>query len=252
MRWLMTIALAACGACGNAKVELDPVAAADATAFAARWVAATATSCDPVKVAGLIDDDAFRARVASHLSSLKGELVAHELGSEAAAQIVCAWQAQAASYGLLRVRTLDGEPRPLLRRLVKIERTGVVAVAYEDLKLGARRSDHDVRVIDVYSYVGGQWLSELLGDNAAALVAASSGDAASSSSKVQQAVALSKAGKPTEALALVDQLPPAVRHTRETQLMRVKFGEAISNAAHLQALDELAATFPDDPSIAMM
>lgn len=269
MRPLPTItalaALAALASCNKPKaddggggaaadVDVEKVTSDAAKAFADSWVATVSGSpagggCQPDKVAALIDDQAFRARVAKRVSGANSEAAASQLDAAAAARIICAWQKPAEDYRLLRVRPRADGPEPLTRRLVKNAKN-VVAVNYEDLMLGTSKADHKVHVLDVYSYMSGQWLSEMLGDNVAALMASDNtvGDA----DAMKKAIELQKQNLPVDALAVLDKLPDPLRKTREVQMMRLALGEAISPDAHQQAIDEIEHAFPNDPSVALL
>jgi hypothetical protein len=235
--------------------DVDPVAMTEAKAFAARF-ARVANPCDRGKIDPMFDFEAFGARYRHGESTLAVEAAAHEIERNATlANVLCAWQAGAESYQLLRVRIVDGQPRPLFRRVGQNTRTHVSTVNYDELMLGASRRDHKVRVIDVYSYSIGQWVSELLRSTTDAVLAASKAGEASGTEladKMKRARALQQSGQHQEALALLDALPPSVRKTRATQVMRVALASALSQPAYQQALDEIAATFPGDPSVALL
>jgi hypothetical protein len=251
----LAAAVAATGCRGSAAgPEVDPVTMADATAFSARFLKAV-NPCDRGKLDAVFDADAFGARFRHGDSTLAIEGAVGALKDKGiASQVLCAWQANVESYQLLHIRMVDGQPHPVFRRITRDERTKVTAVNYDELMLGMSRRDHKVRAIDIYSYIAGQWLSELLRSTTDAALSAADGmsEATALADKLKQARALQQAGKPQEALALVDSLPPSVRRTRVTQAMRVALGNAISEQAYGQALDEIAAVFPGDPSVALV
>jgi len=236
------------------EVEVDPVTPEQATAFAAE-IAKAAQPCDEAKVRALIDDRAMLARFQKGGASISTAAAAEQLERDhVGAKVLCAWQSKAEDYKLLRIRTVDGQPRPLFRRIMKDARTGLRAVGYDELMLGTTRSDHKVRIIDVYSFIQGQWLTESLRGLTDATIDSADGasDAQAIAEKLQKARTLQQAGEPKEALALVDSVPAKVRKSRATQMMRVALASSISQEAYKAALDEVAATFPNDPSVAML
>jgi hypothetical protein len=247
----LIIACAAFAACKRHVVDVDPVTTAEATAFAQRF-AATALPCDPVKVDELIDEDALAAKFAEQTSATGASIAADKLVEDhTGATIVCAGNARAVGYKLLHVRDVGGDPRPIMRRLVTAPRTGVVAVAYDELQLGKSRRDHQVRVIDIYYYLAGQTLSELISGVTDA-VTKSHGDALDIVKQMQDARSLQQNGKFTEALAKLDELPQDVRNSRGVAIMRVNVANEISHEAYGHALDDVARLFPNDPTIAML
>jgi uncharacterized protein HemY len=157
-------------------------------------------------------------------------------------------------YKLLRVRIVGTEPRPILRRLIKDPRSGATIVGYDELQLGMSRRDHQVRVVDAFSYVQGQWITTLLSGNVDAMAKSLDflGDLPLMAETVRNARDLQRAGNNAEALKIIDGLPANVRQYRGVQMMRVRAAAGISLEAHKQALDELAKVFPNDPSIAMV
>jgi len=144
---------------------------------------------------------------------------------------LCAWLEGSASYRLMRVKPVDGEQRPIMRRLREDE--GTLRVAYDQLKLA--REDAGLVLVDVYAYRQAKWLSETLPGN-------------TSHPDVAKARELIAAGKQDEAMALVDKLPVAER--REL-LLRAFQSANLPPDQSKQALDGLAKDFPDDPSIAL-
>jgi hypothetical protein len=248
------LALAALGCRAAPPPDVDPVTPAQAAAFATEFAKA-AMPCDHARLDRLFDVAGFSARFRHGDSSLMMDgAVASLEQTPLVPNILCAWQEGAEGYRLLRVRTVDGQPRPLFRRIVKHPRTHVSMVGYDELMLGASRTDHKVRVLDIYSYVQGQWVSESVRSVTDASIHSSSSlsDAEQLADKLKRVRALQQAGEPTQALALLDSLPDTVRKARTTQVLRVALANAISRDAYKQALDEIAAVFPGDPSVAMM
>lgn len=217
-----------------------------ARAFADRFVQA-AFPCDPDTVGPLIDERALLEKVAAELDASQARGIVDRLSSRHFGRDFVCSATKTQSLKVLRVRMIAGAPRPLLRR---ISTSGSVAgVDYQELELGASRHDHEVRVVDVYEHMAGNWLSASIWD--VARHAVHSGDA-DTSDRIGRARNLQLGGKSAEALTLLDTLPKNLRKTRTVLLARVSMARDVSDHAYRQALDELAAAFPDDPSIALI
>jgi hypothetical protein len=249
---LVIIVCAAFAACKRHVVDVDPVTTAEATEFARRF-AATALPCDPAKLDELVDEDALAAKFVEHTSATGASIAADRLVEQrTGATVVCAGNARAVAYKLLHVHDVNGDPRPIMRRLVTAPRTNVVAVAYDELQLGKSRRDHQVRVIDVYYYLAGQTLSELISGVTDAVTKSHGTDALEIVKQMQEARALQQSGKSSDALAKLDALPQDVRDSRGVAIMRVNVANALSREAYGKALDDVARLFPNDPTIAML
>ncbi|HEX4455474.1 MAG TPA: hypothetical protein VH143_31660 [Kofleriaceae bacterium] len=251
----LSLALIACvafAACKRHVIDVDPVDTAEATEFAHRF-AALALPCDPVKLDELVDEDALAAKFVEQTSATGASIAADRLVDEhTGASVVCAGNAHAVAYKLLHVRDVAGDPRPVMRRLVTAPRTGVVAVAYDELQLGKSRRDHRVRVIDIYYYLAGQTLSEMLSGVTDAVASSHGGDTLDLVQQIQAARTLQQSGKFSEALAKLDGLPQDVRNSRALAIMRVNVANGLSVDAYRRALDDVARSFPNDPTIAML
>lgn len=234
--------------------DVAPVTFGQARQFADGFAGA-ALPCSREKLEPLFDVPALTARYLRGEPTPSVEAAVKMLEQAGVgAKTLCAWQALTESYTLLRVRMVDGQPRPLFRRITEDPDTHVHLVGYDELMLGVSRLDHTVRAIDIYTYYHGEWLSETLRApvDAAASMSDEPSGAANWKDAIPRARALQIARKPAEALALLDSVPAAVRKTRMTQVMRVAITNAISVEAYSQALDEMAATFPGDSSMALI
>jgi hypothetical protein len=250
--WVFAFVLAACDR-ATPPPKHTPATAEQAAEAGRRFVAA-ALPCDETKLGELIDHEALAARFAAHSPIKTNSATMREIRDEKRTpHIVCEWQRKASSYTFLHVHTVAGEPRPVLRRVVKSDRTGVQMVGYDELVLDASMGDSP-RVVDIYSYVQGQALSELLAGEAAAIGSSVSdlSGAREIDDAINHARRLTSERRFTEALAAIDALPKAVHRSRAVQMMRLKIANNLSETAYKQAIDEIAATFPGDPTIAMV
>lgn len=202
---LFALALVVVVACKGREATPATLTEAEANTFATQLIPAL-SPCDEAKLAPLTD-----------LATL--------------AQTLCKWMRGADEVKLLRVRTVSGEPRPVLRRLARDIRTGAVIVGYDALRL---HKTTEVRLADAYSYLQGEWVSEGELPEAAA-----------------EARDLQRQGKSAEALARIDALQKATRNERSVQLLRVRAAAGTGQPEYKQALAELSTIFPHDASIAM-
>ncbi len=240
-------------ACKPPELAVDPVNEAEATEFAQHFVTAL-QPCDEVAADQLIDEEGLAAKFAERTKALGASFAANKLVDDrAGAHAMCAAVKNATSYKVLRVRTVKGEPRPLLRRLVKVPKTGVITVGYDELQLGKSRRDHRVRVVDVYFYFAGETLSEAMSGVTNSITDAADGlDVIEIAQAIQRAEKLKNSGQAAEALAVLDKLPRAVQRSRSVAIMRVNIAFAVSEARYRDELDTIAKLFPDDPTIALM
>lgn len=160
MRLQLIVVVAAVVGCEKSAPRLGPVSDAEAQAFATR-LAAAALPCDTAKVATMIDGDAITARMEGAAKSKETKFGAQQFRDpQAIARIVCAWQQGVEGYRMLHLRTKDGQPRLVMRRLARAPRKSVVIVGYDELMLG--KHGKDVTLVDLYSFAQGDWLSSIL------------------------------------------------------------------------------------------
>lgn len=202
---LLVVLLVVLG-CKGREAAPSKVTEADAKAFA-ETLAASVIPCSPEKLAPLAP-------------------------VETVARGLCDWMNGIASYRLVRVAVTDGQPRPIMRRLLATPAGGML-VNYDELQLA--RTNGTVTLADAYSYRQAKWLAR----------------PTPTPPELEAARDLLRAGKADEALALVDELPATTRRDRAAQMLRIHAAAAISPDRYKQALGELAEMFPADPSIAL-
>jgi hypothetical protein len=175
--------------------------------------------------------------------------MADQFGDNATAgRLLCDWLGGVSSYTLVGVRSVDGVPHPIMRRLLTNADSGAMFVNYDELAL-TRGDDGALHLADVFSYRQGVWISELLEANAA--TTPGNADFLGPSAvhpEVKAARDLLRAGERSGALAAIAALPEAVRAERPVQMLRVR-AAAGNPAAYKAALDALGTV--DDPAIAL-
>ena len=241
-------------ACTPRDLALDPVSLAEATEFAHRFAAA-ALNCDPAKLDALVNEDVIAETIVEQSHAFGASLTTDKLVSNrVGASDVCAATETALAYDVLRVRLVNGEPRAVLRRIVMPSRWGGGdGVAYDELRLGKSRRDHQIRMVDMHFYTTGMSLTDAESELGNAVYEAAPGlDGYRFVSKIADARRLHDAGQSVAALAELETLPSTVRDTRAIAMMRVADASAISDEAKAKVLDDIARLFPGDPTIAMM
>jgi len=239
--WLVAVAVLA--GCHKTPHAVRAVTSEETTELATKYIAA-AQPCIKHDIDDLVDRDGLDARLERRLSGtdVASARVAGGLtGGSLLATKVCAWMDGVTSYDLLRVRFVDGQARAILRRI-----TNGVGISYHELLI-ARSSDDVPRIVDVYSYHIGEWVSDQIADS----IEATSGgaDAFESGRLIKRIGELEDQGKLGDALETLAQLPPAVRDLPANRSWRLKLAGKISPTAYLAALDDIAKRFPDDASI---
>jgi hypothetical protein len=170
-----------------------------------------------------------------------------------ASRLLCQWLTGVTSYKLVGIRTVDGKPHPIMRRLLSDPDSGAMFVGYDELVLARPAKAKDLMLTDAFSFRQNVWISELLaGNTSGPMVQTNFLGASSSHPEVVAAQTTLRDGDREGALKAIDALPPAVRAERGVQMLRVRAAVGIDTDTYKQALAELAKTFPDDPGIALI
>lgn len=255
---LLVLAFVICAACKGQessapKGQVGSVSEAEAKAFAEKLIPLV-KPCEPAKLAPLVDKEALAARFRSHTSLPGADQLAADIAKRPlGAMILCRAMTGIDEYKLLHVVVRDGSTRAVMRRLITNKANGDTIAGYDELALGKSR-DGVVRIVDSYSYVQGQWISEVIGGNRDALAQSVDylGDIPEMAETIHKAQQLHRQGLNKEAIEIIDSLPKAAHDYRGVQMMRVRAAFALGPDAYKQALDELAAVFHDDVAVAMV
>jgi hypothetical protein len=214
---------------------------AAATSCKAKGCAEVSTAgahpCDATKVAALIDRDAFAKSVARHATGHDDVFKLVELFMSTAAAKLCAWNAGADRYEIIRVRVVEGETRVVLRR------TSAGGFGYHEAHLV--RIGTEWKLADLFAHNLGALISE---EVAGALLVDVSEDPLVGV-KIMQINQLDTSGKHVDALAMIDALPAGVRGAKVMQSLRVAISQRVSIEHYLAALEQRSGLFPEMASI---
>ncbi|WP_163997141.1 hypothetical protein [Pyxidicoccus caerfyrddinensis] len=172
-------------------------------------------------------------------------------------QLVSAFDEES-TFTLLRARAVKGVPRALFR-LVSTR-----GLNYLDLEL-AKDASGQVRVVDIYPYVAGEFLSETL-RRAYLAVAAEANQGLvdrlmgkeqtylKNLPRMQAMQQAFQAGKYEEALSIYDQFPASFKNYKSVLLLRLQSAAALSvqGEAYAQAIADYEKALPNDPSVELV
>lgn len=244
-RWvLVSVLVVACKKEQPAPPQVTPPTLDEATAFANQF-AKHMLPCDRSALAADLDIDqmvkralAGRRMHGNEASGIKngvsGSLVTSLCEATTTDNGVAA--ANAPSYALVRVRTVGGEPRPLLR----LASDG--GLTYHELTLD-KQADR-IRVADILLYATGETFSEMIGTM---LDAMSDYDDANPLIDAKRRLA---SGDPRGARETLKRLPDTMRKTKTVMMFDVAAAAASNDdAEYLKAIDAFSGQYPDDPAL---
>lgn len=170
-----------------------------------------------------------------------------------ASRLMCEWLSGITAYKLVGIRTVDGQPHPIMRRLLADPSTGAMFVGYDELVIARPSKSKDFKLTDAFAYRQAVWISDLLPANARGPgVQTDYLGASSAHPEVVAAQATLRGGDREGALKAIDALPPATLAERGVQMLRVRAAVGLARDTYKQALAGLAKAFPDDPAIALI
>ena len=227
-----------------------------AQAFAQR-VAAAAQRGDGSALDDAIDVDAMLARTYRGLGAsakarrefAQGVKQSFNFGARVAEEI-----AGSGSYELLRVRPVKGKQRALFRLI------SPSGVNYHDMELAPAAGGKGLRVVDIFVFLSGEWLSETMRrafmlvvahDRSDSLSPAQSAYVASLSRISEMSTAL-REGDHARVLAIYDTLPAAVQTDRNLMMAYYQAASRAGEAEYARALDAIQKAFPNDPALDLL
>jgi hypothetical protein len=248
--WIAPLAallvLAACDKGSRPPDKMDPVTMDEAKKLAADFGAAM-TPCDP-DAAGALFDGENLIRRAVHQSKLPANLrrdITGSMDGRNLAGMLCEGMGEDASYVLLRIKEIDGQPRPLFRLIADD------AVNYHELELGKSKKDQRVRIVDMRIYASGDLLSQSmtqLFDQAAAVMKGGA-DPAKLQRTIDGMKAARASGDAEEVSRLVNEMPPELRNTKPMRLAELMVGADLEEHKYAEIMERYRRDFPGDPSV---
>lgn len=240
------LALAACKKDARPPDKMDPVSIDEAKAMAAEFEKAIAP-CDPARVGELLDGDNLirRAVQASDLpAGLRRQLTSGGAGGSQIAGMLCQGMGADASYVLLRIREVNGQPQPIFR-LISDD-----AVNYHELALGKSKKDHKVRAVDIRVYATGDFLSESMAQmfEQAAAAMKNGGDPMRLKRTTDALNRARQGGDPEEVRRLLAEMPAELRNTKPMRLAELMVGADLDEATYTEIMERYRRDFPNDPS----
>lgn len=160
------------------------------------------------------------------------------------------------SYELLRVRPVKGKQRALFRLI------SPSGVNYHDMELAPTRDGKGQRVVDVFIFLSGEWLSQTL--RRAFLPVIAHEKRGASGGAGEYGVYLDNLPRITElsvalrnqdharVLSIYKTLPPVVQKDRNVMMMYYQAASKAGDAEYARALDAIQKAFPKDPALDLL
>jgi hypothetical protein len=246
----LALGLGACGKETAPTPKTDPVTQAQAEVFAKKFETAMGKCTHDVEE--MIDLETMLRMGMAGRSLEPGFLEGAIRGARQAnstSQMLCAELPKGGSYKLLRIRTVDGEPRPLFRAVFKGG-----GFNYHELKLGTTPDNPTVRAVDMYVYLSGENLSATFSDLfTGALKSMDKGEDAGNLKDVMSRVrSASSRGDFKGAKTELAGLTPTLRATKSVRLLEIQNEMELDEGDYLKLIDAYRRDFPSDPSIDMV
>lgn len=239
-------------------LSVESARAETAKAFAQR-IASSMQSGDGTVLDRAIDVDAILERTYRGLDASEagrrdfgtGVKKTFSFGSAIAKEIE-----STGSYELLRVRPVQGKQRALFRLI------SPGGVNYHDMELAPARDGKGQRVVDVFIFLSGEWLSETLrrgflpvmAHEKRALGSMTSAQSAyiDSLPRITELSTAVRNGDHARVLAVYRALPPEVQKDRNVMMMYYQAASKAGDAEYARALDAIKKTFPKDPALDLL
>ncbi|HEY4178880.1 MAG TPA: hypothetical protein VGM90_18665 [Kofleriaceae bacterium] len=237
---LVVVALAACNKAPPARAVVPPTTA-EAEAIGKEF-AGHMEPCDGAALDRLFDTALLADRaIANHPVGAAGrEGFLRGLGSLGGH--LCAQMAPKSHATYLHTQTVDGTPRPLVRLIIN------GGVNYLQLELDKR--DGVTHVVDFYSFVNGEKLSETSSRLLGTAIATGVND--SDSVTMAEFERLRAAGDIKGAHEALQRLPVAVRNNKAFRIMDLQLLEKLDNDQYAAAVESIAKAYPNDPSLPLV
>jgi tetratricopeptide (TPR) repeat protein len=159
---------------------------------------------------------------------------------------------QSGSYELLRVRAVKGKQRALFRLI------SPSGVNYHDMELEPTRNGKGQRVVDIFIFLSGEWLSETMRRAFLPVVAHEKRAGGAHSAfidnlpKISELSTAVRQGNHARVLAIYETLPPEVQKDRNVMLMYYQAASKAGDAEYAKALSAIQKAFPNDPALDLL
>jgi hypothetical protein len=160
---------------------------------------------------------------------------------------------QSGSYELLRVRAVKGKQRALFRLI------SPSGVNYHDMELEPTRNGKSQRVVDIFIFLSGEWLSETMRRAFLPVVAHEKRGAGGAERafidnlpKITELSTAVRKGEHARVLAIYKTLPPEVQKDRNVMLMYYQAASKTGDAEYARALSAIQKAFPNDPALDLL
>lgn len=160
---------------------------------------------------------------------------------------------ESGSYELLRVRAVKGKQRALFRLI------SPNGVNYHDMELEPTRNGKSQRVVDIFIFLSGEWLSETMRRAFLPVVAHEKRGAGGAMSayldnlpKISELAKAVSSQDHARVLAIYKTLPPQVQKDRNVMLMYYQAASKAGDAEYAKALDAIQKAFPKDPALDLL
>jgi predicted Zn-dependent protease len=158
---------------------------------------------------------------------------------------------------LLRLKDADGQRRLVFRLLLA---NG--GCNYHELAV-QRTTDGSVRVVDIYVYLAGTWISQQIRhtflnvavhDNRSLLqkLTGYESDFIKHATEIAQLVTHVKTQEWQEAMNVYRRLPPSVQHDKTMLILRLQASQQIGDDEYLAAIGAIQRKFPNDPAFELL
>lgn len=144
---------------------------------------------------------------------------------------------------LLRIRTIDGEPRPLYRS------RSDTGMNYYVLRLGQVAGE--TRIVDMYAYLTGENASKTLSEIVEGAKQAMEGENAPSDLPVrmQQIRTAMMDSDYKKAAGIIENLPVEMRRTKGVRTLDLQIRMNLDDTGYAAAIEQYRKDYPGDPSI---
>jgi hypothetical protein len=224
-------------------VSEDQVTSVDAEIFGKRY-ADVISSCTASSLKEVMDLDSIAAQIVSKLNFSANEVAGFVRGfSKSSGDSICSQFTGGSKSKFLRVLTIDGKQRPLIR----VGGT-TVGVSYLELRLGRRVPTGPIKAIDAYVYASGGLMSEAFASLVES-VTSTKNDLTMMGDSFKKIGKLMTQKQYQEVRDLIATLPKTVRVTKAVMMNDFMASTYLGDEVYAEAIENFEKTFPNDPAL---